>query len=80
MQGDALCNMHPSPASEVQQADRLFLIIQNVCVQNCKQSWLSSMNKKLSYPAYPQRKRASNMALLYGANGISIRNPYGSRV
>ena len=26
-------------------------------------------NKKLSYP---QRKRASNMALLYGAKGISV--------
>ena len=29
----------------------------------------SSKNKKLSYP---QRKRASNMAILYGADGISI--------
>jgi len=28
-------------------------------------------NKK---PSYPQRKRASNMALQYGAEGISIRN------
>ena len=26
-------------------------------------------NKKLSYP---QRKRASNMAILYGADGISV--------
>jgi len=28
-------------------------------------------NKKLSYP---QRKCASNVAILYGADGISIRN------
>jgi len=31
-------------------------------------------NKKLSYP---QRKRASNMAILYGADGISIWNRLG---
>jgi len=34
-------------------------------------------NKKLSYP---QRKRASNMTLLYGAKGMLVSNPHGSRV
>ena len=32
------------------------------------------VDKKLSYP---QRKRASNMAILYGADGISIWNRIG---
>ena len=34
----------------------------------------SGKNKKLSYP---QRKRASNMAVLYGADGISLWNRLG---
>ena len=39
--------------------------------------WYYRNYKKLSYP---QRKRASNMTLLYGAKGISIWNPHGLRV
>ena len=37
-------------------------------------SWLVSSYKKLSYP---QRKCASNVAILYGADGISIWNGIG---
>ena len=49
----------------------------NAISHDAKLSWFCKSNKKLSYP---QRKRASNMALLYDAKGISIWNPHGSRV
>ena len=49
----------------------VFFIIFRITFANHNMSliWVGKINKKLSYP---QRKCASNVAILYGADGISI--------